>query len=141
MNWQSRANGISLGMLFFVTQDAILAARFLRQIKTRTKMSRFMTRKMLLIHATEVSARLARILLSRYPYFPWPNFPSIGMRSRYSCRRCAFRRLISSLFSGIAHPVSAIKPVSHYRGTVADNKKWSALNSAADTGEFGSASH
>lgn len=26
MNWQARANSISLGMLFFATQDAILAA-------------------------------------------------------------------------------------------------------------------
>ena len=101
MNWQVRANGIPLGMHSFVTQNAILAARFLRQKKARIKMSRLMTRKMLLIHATEVSARLARILLSRYPYFLWPNFPSIGIRSRYSCRRCVFRRFISSLFSGV----------------------------------------
>ena len=63
MDWQARANPIFLGLHFFVTQNAILTARFLRQIKTRTKMSRFMTRKMLLIHAADVSARLARILL------------------------------------------------------------------------------
>ena len=65
MNWQARANPISLGLLFFVARNAILAARFFRKIKTRTKMSRFITRKMLLIHATEVSARLTRMLLSR----------------------------------------------------------------------------
>ncbi|WP_231561924.1 hypothetical protein, partial [Nitrosococcus oceani] len=61
MNAQVRANPIFMSLLFFVTQNATLTERFLRQIKTRTKMSRFMTRKMLLIHATDVSARLARI--------------------------------------------------------------------------------
>jgi hypothetical protein len=35
MNWQARANGISLGMHFFVTQNAILAARF--NVKETTK--------------------------------------------------------------------------------------------------------
>ncbi len=52
-------------------------------------------------HATEVSARIARILLSRQSFFPWQSFLSIGMCSRYPCRRCAFRRFNSSLFSGI----------------------------------------
>ena len=51
MNWQARATPISLSMLFSVTPIAILTANFFRQIKTRTKMSRFMTKKMLLIHA------------------------------------------------------------------------------------------
>ncbi len=67
MNWQAWANPISLGILFFVAHNAILTTMFLRQIKTCTKMSRFMTRKMLLIHAAAVSACLARISLSRYP--------------------------------------------------------------------------
>lgn len=61
----------------------------------------FLNQLVVMCFLRDVSARLARRLLSRYPYFPWLNFPSIGMRSRYSCRRCAFRRSNSSLFSGV----------------------------------------
>ncbi len=74
--------------------------------------SKFITRRILLIRASEAFCSLARIEFNRYPCLPCRNFPSIGILFRLPSLHCCLRHLCSCNFASVSfdgHPITYLE--------------------------------